>query len=318
MEIEVVQDLARLRAIEPDWCALVRQTRGATPFQLPAWLLIWWKHFGSGTLRVFVFHEQGKVHGVVPCFLHEWQSRRQLTLIGTGITDYTEPHLPATDVPLLSAHLDRLSDWEVLDWQDLAADTPLHKLPGVEARPDVPCSELRFIGSFESFVAGLSKDLRRNCHRYADRARQFGSLALEVCDQADPALIEALINLHALRWQQRGESGMIAANHSEAFLRDIASAFARIGMLRIFSVRFCGEVVAIVLGFLYDNRIFGYMSAFDPQHENLGFGRTLLFESFRYAFAQGYTAWNFLRGEESYKLSWGAVLIPKTRLYKAR
>ncbi len=54
---------------------------------MPEWLLTWWWHFGSGRLRVMVFRQMGEVAGVLPCFLHPWNGRRQLTLVGSGITD---------------------------------------------------------------------------------------------------------------------------------------------------------------------------------------------------------------------------------------
>jgi CelD/BcsL family acetyltransferase involved in cellulose biosynthesis len=146
----------------------------------------------------------------------------------------------------------------------------------------------------------------------------MGSLDFEVSSEAEPRLLDDLIRLHELRWQKQGEPGMIAANQSQFFLRAVTEQFAASGMLRIFTVRWRDAVAAIVLTFLYRGKIFSYMSAFDPEHEILGFGRTLLYESFRYCFDQGYTAWNFLRGTESYKSSWGALPIPKIRLYKER
>jgi CelD/BcsL family acetyltransferase involved in cellulose biosynthesis len=107
---------------------------------------------------------------------------------------------------------------------------------------------------------------------------------------------------------------MIAANRSEAFLRAVVGEMATEDVLRFFSIRFRGEVVAVIMAFRYKNKIYAYMSAFDPDFETLGFGRTLLFEAFRYAYAEAYDAWNFLRGDEQYKTSWGAVPIERCRV----
>jgi CelD/BcsL family acetyltransferase involved in cellulose biosynthesis len=110
------------------------------------------------------------------------------------------------------------------------------------------------------------------------------------------------------------EPGMIAANGSAPFLRAVLPKLAASGHLRMFSLRWQGAVAAVVATFQHENRIYSYLSAFDPTHEILGFGRTLLYEAFRCAFGTGISEWHFLRGDEAYKYSWGAENIPKLRL----
>ena len=111
---------------------------------------------------------------------------------------------------------------------------------------------------------------------------------------------------------------MIVANNSADFLRELAREFERLHMVRFFSLRLRDQVIAISLGFPYRNTLYSYLSAFDPQYEILGFGRQLLYESVLHAFDQRYTAWNFCRGDEAYKASWGAKRILKTRLILTR
>jgi CelD/BcsL family acetyltransferase involved in cellulose biosynthesis len=123
-----------------------------------------------------------------------------------------------------------------------------------------------------------------------------------------------LIDLHDAKWQRRGEPGMIQANGSAEFICDVAREFARGDMLRFFSLRFRDQIAAIILAFPYGSTMFGYLSAFDPEHEALGVGRTLLLEAIRYCYQNGYRSWNFLRGDEPYKFWWGAQLIPKCRV----
>jgi hypothetical protein len=49
------------------------------------------------------------------------------------------------------------------------------------------------------------------------------------------------------RWSKAGEAGMIEANQSEAFLRDVAERFATRRWLKIFSLRFADRIVTILL-----------------------------------------------------------------------
>ena len=179
---------------------------------------------------------------------------------------------------------------------------------------DIPCSEVALGGCFDEFWRSRSADLRRNVRRYLQRAQASGEVSFEVSERPSSELFDAMVRLHALRWQRQGERGMIAANGSESFLRAVTAEFAGRGLVRLFGMRFQGEPVAVILGFVERDKIFGYMSAFDPEHEHLGFGRTLLYEAIRYSFAQGYKAWNFLRGDEAYKTWWGAHPIPRCRV----
>jgi len=140
----------------------------------------------------------------------------------------------------------------------------------------------------------------------------------EVSHTADDQLMDALIALHRARWEQMGEPGMIEANRSEAFLREVAKLLASRGALSIFTVRFADRITAILLALCNKTTIFSYLSAFDPQHESLGFGRELLAKAFRYAHETGFRCWNFLRGDEAYKFPWSAQLIAKSRVLISR
>lgn len=319
--LEVIEDLPRLETIASAWSTLAEAIPSTTPFQLPAWQLTWWRYFGSGQLRVFAWWKNDLLVGVIPCFLHTWQGRRQLTLIGSGISDYLEPLLHHDHAPeilrQLSAYLQSNTDWDLCDWQDLAFDTPLH-LWGGTLGEDTVCSEVLLCGTFEEFWQSRPKDLRRNLRRYSERATTQAPVTFHVNSDANNELLQSLIRLHAARWEKHGESGTIAENNSAGFLVDIAGQFASRDLLRIFTVCFGENVAALVLTFLHRNTIYSYMSAFDPAHEILGFGRALLYESLRYSFEQHYRAWNFCRGDEHYKFSWGARPIEKRRLQLTR
>ena len=316
MTLDIITSLPGLLELRSEWAALVRGLDDTTPFHLPEWLLTWWKHFGSGQLHVFAFWRDGVLAGLIPCFLHEWQGLRQLTLIGTGISDYLDPPLTAGGeiMDLLRNHLETNSEWDICSWQDLSANSPLAQAVPAHVTEEMPCSAIFFEGSFDQYWRDRPHGLRRNLRRYGEKASRIDQPQFRIACNADPELTAALIRLHTNRWKNQGEEGMIVANRSADFLRDVARELERENMLRFFSLSFQGEIVAIILGFLYRNIFFSYLSGFHPRYETFGFGRTLLYESVKYAFEHGFSAWNFLRGSEPYKFSWGAKPIQKSRL----
>lgn len=327
LELEVINSLSRLHDIRREWSRLEASLPDLTPFQTPEWLLTWWHHFGGGELQVYAFRAAGRLVAIVPAFLHHWEGRRQLTLIGSGISDYLDPLIAAGEqervVRCLREHLQSQPAWDICIWQDLSADTPLAAL-GHEARMsaqcelDQPCSAICIDQAFADYWAARPSGLRRNERRYRSKAEQLAPLVITVNRSNDKECVDALVRLHSARWREQGEPGMIAANRSANFLRDIAQEFALREMLLLFSLRFQGEIAAVILGFPYRNVIYAYLSAFDPSYGALGFGRLLLFEALQYAFKGGYSSWNFLRGSEAYKFDWGAREILKSRLVITR
>lgn len=318
--VELIDDIARLREFVPEWSRFLEAVPPASPFQTPQWLLTWWRHFGGGMLHVLAFRHEGETVGVVPCFLHEWQSRRQLTLLGTGISDYLDPVFDARHcaaiVEALASHLSSRAEWDICDWQDLSAATPLRRLGPV--LDDTPCTVVALAGSFEAFLAARPHGLKRSLRRYRQKAEALGPLHFAVTPDAEPCLLDALVELHRSRWNRSGEPGMIDANRSEAFLREAAQTLARGDMLRIFSLHLQDRVAAVVLALRNRSTVFAYLSGFDPEYEAFGCGRELLACALRHAHDQGYRWWDFLRGDEPYKRAWGAQTVPKCRLVLER
>ncbi|MBV9759267.1 MAG: GNAT family N-acetyltransferase [Acidobacteriaceae bacterium] len=320
MRLEVLDSFSALEQFCTEWSSFAETIEGLTPFQTPEWLLTWWLYFGSGQLHVLTVRSGEAIAAVIPLFRHEWNGRRQLTLIGSGISDYLEPAIApdysAAVINLVGEHLYDNSGWDICDWQDLAAGTPLARFGRVTV--DTPCSEVKLCGTFDHYWMERSKDLRRNLRRYGDRADAMGPTEFRVSSIADETLLQQLVRLHSDRWGKRNLPGMITANNSGEFLREVTRRFEKLHSLRFFSLRFRDEVAAVSVGFLYRGTLHSYLSAFDPRFEILGFGRKLLHDSLRYGFEQGYRAWNFCRGDEPYKFSFGAEPIPKCRLIVTR
>jgi len=102
---DLIANDAALATLRPAWERLWRRTSSWTPFQSPAWLLPWWRQFGTGAPRVAVLHDGGGLQGVLPLYVLEDGAERRLLPMGAGITDYQDallaPGLPADAARLL-------------------------------------------------------------------------------------------------------------------------------------------------------------------------------------------------------------------------
>src|SRR4051812_45743965 len=153
-----------------------------------------------------VFRHAGDVAGVLPCFLHDWNGRRQMTLIGSGISDYLDPLFEPAHadeiLDLIGAELRMRSDWEICQWQDLSRGTPLARLGTV--LEETPCSAIPIEQPFDDFLAARPREVRRNLRRERAKAAAIGPVRFEVAESAHPELMDALVKLHGARWTKAG------------------------------------------------------------------------------------------------------------------
>jgi hypothetical protein len=166
-------------------------------------------------------------------------------------------------------------------------------------------------GTFQQYWDARSFALRRNFLKYLDTSSMVADRPrLEVASQADPEFVNAIIRL-----QSENTSPFAAAREgAAAFLVDLAEVCDKADLLRFFGLRYNKKLVAITLAFVHRQTAYTFTSGHERGLEALGLDRLLLFESLRYAFEQGYRAWNFLRGNEPYKLLWGAQITATGRI----
>jgi CelD/BcsL family acetyltransferase involved in cellulose biosynthesis len=327
LKLEVIEDLTRFLSISHDWRALGGRCPSATPFQLPEWVYTWWHFFGSGELRVFTGWKHGDLVALLPCFLHSWNNRKQLTIIGSGITDYlgclVDAEHAASFLSAIQEHLRTLKDWDICDWQDLSEGDMLKcwepsqyfRVAHVE---DTPCTRRSLESSDEEFIQSLSSGLRRNVRRYANRLEQTGRVEYGVACAAQTELIESIFNLHTREWNCRGGPGMVEETGSGPFLRAVAGRFSSEDKFRLFYISLDGEPIACIYALVHNGIAYGYMSGFDPDYAQYSLGTLTVAHAMRTSIGAGVRTWDFLRGDEEYKFSWGAQRVPKWRLLVER
>lgn len=315
LSAEMVTDAAGLDGLRPAWEALWRATPDAAPFQSPAWMLAWWRQFGTDMPRVAVLRDGAAVAGLLPLYVLEEAGRRKLLPVGAGLTDYQAPLLlpgsGADAAALLCAALDRAraDGTEACDLIDVPPDSALRGVappPGWRggwAETD-PCPVLAAgAGLREAVPARMLRKLRMNRHR----AERIGGWVVEdVAPATLDAMLDDLIRLHGARWTARGEAGGVFADpRVGAFLRDAAAGLLACGVLRLQALRLRGEVAAVHCALTAPGRLLLYVGGFDDALAFHSPGTLLLGHMIEQAQAEGREI-HFLRGAEGYKYAWGA------------
>ena len=295
--IRRVDDDAALYALASAWAALWR-TSTATPFAHPAWLLPWWRQFGTGRPRV-AFHDRG----LLP--LYDYQGR--LLPIGAGTTDYCDM-LGADPDPLLAALLDS-SPAELLAVPSGSALRGVMVPPGWEIawQDSDTCPAIALPTTMEALLASVphtARKLRMN----RNRAAKLGTIGVREATAGTLGDdLATLIRLHQSRWVAQGEGGVLADPLVLAFHHDSAPRLLRAGLLRLCILAVDGVPAAAIYALLSPGRIYFYLSGFDAAHTFISPGSLLLAAMLEQAIEEGRHEADFLRGREAYKYAWGAV-----------
>ena len=136
----------RLEAIEPVWWELWRRARMATPFQSPAWLIPWWRHFPPGELTTAAAWRDGRLIGLAPFYREDGALGRRLLPLGISVSDYLDVLLDDGEIEAgaaLVAALGREPAWDSLECEELAPDaaaipSPAGRLRREDRRPERP------------------------------------------------------------------------------------------------------------------------------------------------------------------------------------
>ena len=298
MPAEVINDIAKLEALAPEWLELWRRSPNATPFQSPMWLLPWWRYFGSNELHAIAVRNDGKLAALAPLYIIREDSESLGLFLGTGISDYLDAIGDASFVDHLA-----YVDCQIWDLQQLRESSPMLNAPlpdgwseNVEDQDPclvLPLSEL-----------SLSTHSQKKMRYYR---RRLEPVTIESANHENlDAMLQSLFELHAARWQKRGMPGMLADDVIQQFHREAAKAMLDAGALRMYALRSAERTVAVFYGFADASTVYYYLSGYDPELEKLSPGTLIVAHAVESAVQGGATTFDFLRGAEDYKSSWGA------------
>lgn len=308
---------AALLALAPEWEALWRRVPGASPFASPAWLLPWWRHFGTGAPRVAIRRTDGRLSGVLPLYRLDEPGVRKLLPIGAGTTDQLDALLePGVAVgPLLQAALDhaRADGVGVCDLIEVPPGSALHGIAPTGWRAawsdGQPCPVLTLPATVAGLADAVPASTLRKLRMNRNRAARAGGFTIETAGpETVRALLFELVRLHQARWVAQGEAGTLADPAVLGFHRDAAPGLLEAGVLRLQVLRVGGTVAAACYALLAgQDRILFYLSGFDAGQSFVSPGTLLLAAMLEQAIAEGRREADFLRGREGYKYAWGGV-----------
>jgi CelD/BcsL family acetyltransferase involved in cellulose biosynthesis len=332
MEYTLHNDFSELNAQE--WNDLLKESVSDTPFLRHEYQRGWWEHRGGGEwqnaqLVLVSAREDGRLIGVAPLFIAEYEGKPALLLIGSiEISDYLDLIVRMDDHSrFITGLLDFLAsslpfdtaqggpdNWSAVDWYNLPDSSPT--LAALKAESGSrgwahleemyrPTPRIALNGDFDEYLSRVEKKQRHEIRRKMRRAIESErGVRWFISDMADPeAEIDSFLKLME---QDQGKASFLR-DPMRAQMRDVIRTAHENGWLWLAFLEADGQRIAAALNFDYENKLWGYNAGVNRDFMDLSPGWVLLGHVLEWCCQNGRYEFDFMRGDEDYKYRFGGV-----------
>jgi len=163
-----------------------------------------------------------------------------------------------------------------------------------------PFLNLSNFESYDDLVSTLHKQLRQELRRQPRRLSALGKLEFYVLNRGETSIamemLPQFLETHSARWPQ--------AYKPRNFYKNLIQHCLPEGILHISILKSCGNAISWHIGFLYKKRFYYYVSSFDQRMATYSPGKLHLAKLIEEAIHDDVEIFDFLTGQESYKLEW--------------
>jgi hypothetical protein len=174
-------------------------------------------------------------------------------------------------------------------------------------RPDAVCPAVDLPADWDEYLGQLSykfrSQVRRSCRQITGEEPPHHKV-LEA-DQADAFVID-LIRLNRTRMTSKGNTSSLEDTALRDFFEEAIPYMVSQGLAWMDSIVEGDEILGAALHFVHGQTVYYYMGGFDERIGKLQPGTGLLGQVIQRAIDRGFTHYDHLRGDESYKYRWGS------------
>ena len=304
-----------------EWDELLANTDARQIFLTCEWQSTWWQAYHPGRLSVLVLRDDhsGRWMGIAPWFIDTLpDGQRVVRTVGcVDVTDYLdivarrgfEEKVFETLAGWLAEHTNEYDEVRLCNIPQkshaLARMPELVRAKGLSAlvRLQEVCPVVTLPERFEDYVTSLDKKNRHELRRKLRRASGMADWYIVGPDHDLKAEIERFVELMAASSASKAQ--FLQDPQNRRFFELIVPKLAKCGWLQLAFLSVDGHAAAAYLNFDFDNRILVYNSGHNPDERDLSPGIILLARLVEHAIRRGREAFDFLRGDESYKYDMG-------------
>jgi CelD/BcsL family acetyltransferase involved in cellulose biosynthesis len=211
-----------------------------------------------------------------------------------------------------------VGDWDCIELQEIPEDSETSETlrslskesSGFQRRIINLCPYVLLPRRFEDCMQGLGSNFRKNLRRYERRLKKDFKVDFKVCNSISNVEhgMKTFFDLHQKRWQSKEQSGAFSDQKFCDFHLDVARSFAEKGWLTLNFLMLNDEPVAAGYDFTYREKLFYYLSGFDPQYAEYNVGHLRHMYLMKHCIEKGLKEYDFMRGGEPYKVKWNTSI----------
>ena len=285
-----------------------------TLFVLPGWLEVWWQVFGSDfQLFLRAVRQEEKIIGIAPLLV----KGKTASIIGSiDICDYVDfIIIPGMEKDFYHVLLNDLRQNGItqLDLRPVRPDSTAFANLVTLARHwkyEVLCYkegisvELDLPATWDEYLALLTKKQRHEVKRKLRRLWEADNVEYHCIkvNQEVKNRMDTFLKLFSLSQEDKAN---FMTPQMESFFRLLAETMAKLGLLRVGIIEVNELPAAMIMGFDYNNTMYLYNSAYDPNYNSLSVGLLCKVLCLKESIERAKKKWDFLKGGEHYKYQLG-------------
>jgi len=324
--VELVASTEGLLRLESPWNELVAASDSDNPFLQWEWCSTWWRHYGVGhELAVVLVLDGDQLIGLAPLYMDRRKGARDsgvMRFLGTGevCSEYLGFIFRRGQEQQAGQELIHfLLHDSKLHWRQLRlTHVPAHGATATVLQTGLHGGQRPFrvdraatswnielAKSWDVFLESLGSKRRGKFRRALRELDQNQFEFHEVtCETEIDAAWDDLKRLHQARWERQGKPGCFASHRFAEFHRELLRPLWRRGSLLLTSLRRGGQAVAASYCLRHLGQVYFYQSGIDPEAMQFRPGHCLRVCELRRAIERGDRVFDFLGGDEEYKVQW--------------
>jgi CelD/BcsL family acetyltransferase involved in cellulose biosynthesis len=313
MQIEVIQNLEKIKCLKPKWDELFNKTQPGL-FINHTWVYENYRCFDSQKIILLaVYGDKKKLIGIFPFCIKPFRIKffkfKALMHGGSAVTDYSQFLIDpeANSRLMIKRVLNKLlemqpGNWEIFkidnlsdndDTANLFKNLSLRTLYAGTASTEIT-PIIRYDQGHEE--AKKTANIKRRFKKITESCTVTHAVGEEIND----ALLYDFVQLHQKAYPNSG----FEKDQSQLFYKALIKNPDFRHHVYLSSIRHDGKIIAAHFGFIDSTTFYYYVPTYEEQYATYGPGQYLLWILINLATDKKLIAFDFLRGAEKYKFNW--------------
>jgi CelD/BcsL family acetyltransferase involved in cellulose biosynthesis len=319
IKIEYYESFTSLPISSSDWNQLV--SGSSTIFQTYEWLKIWHDmYIPDEKILLLLAFENDTLLGIAPLRIIHLRylktiNIRKVIFLGERVSDYCDfITIPGKENEIINAFIDFLFnssfifDW--IDFRDILNSSGTMKVLKDENRYEVKVEKdsryfsINTLQRKDIYLKNFSAKTLQSFRRKQNNLQKNFTVNYNHCDPDSENAFKYLLKYNIERMEQNNKISYFKNKSNVKFIKEIINAFLGRGWLKFSTLRLDDDISSVFLYFKFKDRLYYWISGYDISLNRYTLGSLHLRSLIDYCFENKYSRFDFLRGEDSYKLKW--------------